>query len=90
MGYNYSVGVVEPEGNPVTVALEVWDPSAGEWLPQPTQSLAQGQGQGRLSWEVVEPFDTWDSGLESRFRFVYDDGSTQGTTAGIPGPFNMV
>jgi hypothetical protein len=86
-GYVYSVHVNDPDGDAVTVDLEIWDPSAGAWLAQPAQSLAQGQG--RLTWNVTQPFDTWDSGRESRFRFRYDDGVRQYTTQEIAGPFTI-
>ncbi|MFQ5856966.1 MAG: FG-GAP-like repeat-containing protein, partial [Anaerolineae bacterium] len=83
-GYTYRVKVKDPEGDTVNVALEIWDPSAGAWLSQAPQSV---RGQGRLRFEVPNPFNTWDSGRESRFRFVYDDGYVRGTTAEVPGPF---
>ncbi len=86
-GYVYSVHVNDPDGDAVTVDLEIWDPSAGAWLAQPAQSLAQGQG--RLTWKVAQPFDTWDSGRESRFRFRYDDRVQQYTTQETAGPFTI-
>jgi hypothetical protein len=85
-GYAYSVNVNDPDGDAVALTLEIWDPSAGVWLTQPVQSLAQGQSQGRLAWDLPEPFDTWDSGQDSRFRFQYDDGLVGGVTPEIPGP----
>jgi outer membrane protein assembly factor BamB len=85
-GYAYSVDVNDPDGDAVAVTLEIWDPSAGVWLEQPVGSLAKGQFQGRLAWDVPEPFDTWDSGRESRFRFRYGDGSVEGITQSIAGP----
>jgi outer membrane protein assembly factor BamB len=85
-GYAYSVNVNDPDGDVVTVVLEIWDPSAGVWVAQPAQSLAHGQGPSRLAWDVPDPFDTWDSGRESYFRLRYDDGVTHGTTAEILGP----
>jgi len=83
-GYAYGVEVNDPEGDTVTVTLEVWDPSAEQWLVQPAQPLAGGHG--RLSWEVRNPFDTWDAGRDSRYRFTYDDGRNRGTVAAAPGP----
>jgi hypothetical protein len=86
-GYVYSVNVNDPDEDAVTVNLDIWDPSAGTWLSQAAQSLAQGQG--RLSWEVAQPFDIWDSGQESRFRFRYDDGGQPSITQEIEGPFTI-
>ena len=54
------------------------------WLVQAAQPLARGQG--RLSWNVANPFDTWDSGRDSRCRFAYDDGRNRGTVAAASGP----
>lgn len=86
-GYVYGVDVNDPEDDTVTMTIEIWDPSAGVWLAQPAQPLAQGQG--RLNFNVADPFDTWDSGQESRFRFRYDDGHNQGVLAEVPGPFSI-
>jgi hypothetical protein len=86
-GYAYGVDVNDPEGDTVTVILEVWDPSAGRWLVQPAQPLAGGHG--RLSWEVQNPFDTWDAGRDSRYRFAFDDGRNRGTVAAAPGPISI-
>jgi hypothetical protein len=83
-GYAYSVDVNDPEGDTVTATLEIWDPSAGKWLIQAAQPLARGQG--RLSWDVANPFDTWDAGHDSRYRFAYDDGRNRGTVAAASGP----
>jgi hypothetical protein len=88
-GYAYSVNVHDPEGDTVPIALEIWDPSARKWLSQPAQSLGRDRDRGRLSWEVLEPFDTWDSGRESRFRFSYVDGDIQGALKEIPGPLTI-
>jgi hypothetical protein len=86
-GYAYSVDVNDPEADTVTVTLEIWDPSAGTWPAQAAQPLARGQG--RLSWEVPDPFDTWDAGRDSRFRFAYDDGHNQGIISATLGPLNI-
>jgi hypothetical protein len=86
-GYAYGVDVNDPEGDTVTVTLEVWSPSVGQWLMQPSQPLAGGHG--RLSWEVRNPFDTWDAGRDSRYRFAYDDGRNRGTVAPAPGPLSI-
>jgi hypothetical protein len=83
-GYAYSVDVDDPEQDAVTVTLEVWDPSAERWLVQPSQTLAGGIG--RLSWDVQNPFDTWDARRDSRYRFAFDDGQNHGTAAAVPGP----
>jgi hypothetical protein len=85
-GYAYSVEVNDPEGDVVAVTLEIWDPSANSWVGQPAQYMDEGLGQARLTWDVPQPFDTWDSGRESRFRFSYDDGHIQGALEEIPGP----
>ncbi|MBE7552239.1 MAG: VCBS repeat-containing protein [Anaerolineales bacterium] len=86
-GYTYSIEVNDPDEDIVIVTLEIWDPSAGLWLTQATQRVEQGQG--RLNLNVSDPFDTWDSGQESRFRFGYDDGYNQGLLAEVPGPFSI-
>jgi hypothetical protein len=86
-GYAYSIEVNDPEGDTVTVVLEVWDPSAERWLVQPAQPLTGGHG--RLSWEVRNPFDTWDAGRDSRYHFAYDDGRNRGTIADAPGPLTI-
>ncbi|NWG76045.1 MAG: hypothetical protein HXY24_15835, partial [Rubrivivax sp.] len=86
-GYAYGVDVNDPDGDTVTATVEIWDPSAGIWLTGATQTFAQGQG--RLNLEVSDPFDTWDSGQESRYRFRYDDGHNQGLLAEVPGPFSI-
>lgn len=86
-GYAYSVDITDPEADPVTVTVEIWDPSAGVWLTGASQAFAQSQG--RLNLDVSDPFDTWDSGQESRYRFQYDDGHNQGTLKEIPGPFTI-
>ncbi|GIK41499.1 MAG: hypothetical protein BroJett011_53320 [Chloroflexota bacterium] len=86
-GYAYGVDVNDPDGDTVTMTVQIWDPSAGLWLPQAAQALAQSQG--RLNLEVADPFDTWDSGQESRYRFRYDDGHNQGTLKEVPGPFTI-
>ncbi|MGD9093036.1 MAG: ATP-binding protein, partial [Anaerolineales bacterium] len=83
--YAYSINVNDPDGDAVAVGLEVWDPSAGRWLEQYAQTLDQGQGQ--LSWEVPEPFDTWDAGKDSQYRFTYNDGLNEGWTISYGGPF---
>jgi hypothetical protein len=88
-GYAYSVGVNDPEENGVPITLEIWDPSAGVWVSQPALSLGEGQDRGRLIWDVAQPFDTWDSGRESRFRFSYADGDIQVVLKEIPGPLTI-
>jgi hypothetical protein len=86
-GYVYSVQVRDPEGDDVQVALEIWDPSARTWRVE-EQSTALG-GKGILSWNLPNPFDTWDAGHDSRFRFTWDDGQSQGTVAAVPGPLDI-
>jgi hypothetical protein len=86
VGYAYTVRVNDPEEDAVPIVLEIWDPSAGRWVSQPAQSLGEGQGHGWLTWDVAQPFDIWDSGQESRFRFSYEDGDQQTTTQEIAGP----
>jgi hypothetical protein len=85
-GYVYSVKINDPDREPVQVTLEVWDPSAGDWLAYDAQTVREA---GLVSWAELAPFDTWDSGRESRFRFSYDDGRTARTTAEIPGPLTI-
>jgi outer membrane protein assembly factor BamB len=86
-GYVYSVQVRDAEGDDVQVALEIWDPSARSWLVQ-EKSTARG-GKGTLSWNLPNPFNTWDAGRDSRFRFRWDDGQSQGTVAAVPGPLDI-
>jgi outer membrane protein assembly factor BamB len=86
-GYVYSVHVRDPEGDDVQVVLEIWDPSSRSWRPQ-EKSTALG-GKGILSWNLPNPFDTWDAGRDSRFRFSWDDGQSQGTVAAVPGPLDI-
>jgi len=88
-GYTYNVNVNDPEGGAIPITLEIWDPSTGSWLPQSAQFLAEDQAQGRLNWNVTEPFDIWDSGKESRFRFVYQDGNQQRFSPETPGPLTI-
>jgi hypothetical protein len=86
-GYTYGVDINEPDSDTVTVTVEIWDPSPGIWVTGTAQSFSQGQD--RLNLDVTDPFDTWDSGQESRFRFRYDDGHNQGVLSEIPGPFTI-
>jgi outer membrane protein assembly factor BamB len=86
-GYVYSVHVRDPEGDDVQVALEIWDPSTQTWRAQ-EKSTAHG-GKGTLSWNLPNPFDTWDAGQGSRYRFAWDDGQSQGTVAAVPGPLDI-
>jgi hypothetical protein len=85
-GYVYSVKINDPDQDPVQLTLQVWDPSAGTWLTYDTQTAREA---GSVSWAGLSPFDTWDSGAESRFRFAYDDGRATRTTAEIPGPLTI-
>ena len=85
--YVYSVHVRDPEGDDLQVALEIWDPSTRAWRTQ-EKSTAHG-GKGTLSWNLPNPFDTWDAGRDSRFRFTWDDGQSQGTVAAVPGPLDI-
>jgi hypothetical protein len=86
-GYVYSVHVRDPEGDDVQVTLEIWDPSARSWLAQ-EKTTAPG-GKGILSWNLPNPFDTWDAGRDSRFRFTWDDGQSRGTVAAVTGPLDI-
>jgi hypothetical protein len=86
-GYVYSVQVRDPDGDDVQVSLEIWDPSTRSWRAQ-EKSTAPG-GKGTLSWNLPSPFDTWDAGRDSRFRFSWDDGQSQGTVAAVPGPLDI-
>jgi outer membrane protein assembly factor BamB len=86
-GYVYSVRVRDPDGDDVQVALEIWDPSARTWLAQ--EKTTAPDGKGTLSWNLPNPFDTWDAGRDSRFRFTWDDGQSQGTVAAVVGPLDI-
>jgi outer membrane protein assembly factor BamB len=86
-GYVYSVRVRDPDGDDVQVTLEIWDPSARTWLAQ-EKTTAPG-GKGTLSWNLPNPFDTWDAGHDSRFRFTWDDGQSRSTVAAVAGPWDI-
>jgi len=86
-GYAYSVRVLDPEGDQVGITLEIWDPSAQDWITQ-EKNIALG-GQGSVSWNLPNPFDTWDAGRDSRFRFTWDDGQTSATVTPVPGPLDI-
>jgi len=86
-GYVYSVRVRDPDGDDVQVALVIWDPSARDWLAQ-EKTTAPG-GKGTLSWNLPNPFDTWDANRDSRFRFTWDDGQSLGTVAAVVGPLDI-
>jgi outer membrane protein assembly factor BamB len=86
-GYVYSVRVRDPDGDDVQVTLEIWDPSARTWLAQ-EKTTALG-GEGTLSWNLPSPFNTWDAGHDSRFRFAWDDGQSRGTVAAVAGPLDI-
>jgi outer membrane protein assembly factor BamB len=86
-GYVYSVQVRDPEGDDVQVTLEIWDPSARTWLAQ-EKTTAPG-GKGTLSWNLPNPFDTWDAGRDSRFRFTWDSGQSRGTVAAVVSPLDI-
>ena len=78
---------LDADGDDVQVALEIWDPSTRSWRVQ-EKSAALG-GKGILSWNLPNPFDTWDAGRNSRFRFTWDDGQSKGTVAAVPGPLDI-
>ena len=72
---NNSIGVqvLDAEDEPVTVQLEILDPSNGQWVQEAEQQLPTGDG--RLSWTGVSlPADS--DQLDFRFRF--SDGFYQG------------
>jgi len=83
-GYQYAVRVRDPEAEPVSVTAEIWDPSASAWVS--LGSTTASAGEGTLTWNVPNPFDTWDSCKDSAFRFVWEDQQGTGTTAAFPGP----
>jgi hypothetical protein len=84
-GYSYAINVYDPDREQVRVTLEIWDPSQQTWRVD--HELVLEKGAGLLNWSVPNAFDTWDSGRDSRFRFLYDDGHTQASTGETPGPF---
>jgi hypothetical protein len=86
-GYVYSVHVRDPEGGDVQVTLEIWDPSAQTWLAR--EKITALDGKGTLTWNLSNPFDTWDAGRDSRFRFTWDDGQSQGTVGAVAGPLDI-
>jgi len=83
--YSISVAINDVERDEVGVLLEVQDPQTGQWIPQETQHLSNGNGT--LFWPLAVPPDSPD-GL--RYRFIYNDGSYQGTMVPPPGPPSLV
>ncbi len=86
-GYQYVVRVQDPDGDPVTVTLETWDPSAGMWKPQ--GSAVAASGSGTLTWNLPDLFDTWDAGKDSAFRFTWEAGRRTGRAAASRGPLRI-
>lgn len=86
-GYQYAVQVHDPEGGAVGVELEIWDPSERVW--KLLGSATAPNGEGTLTWNVPNPFDTWDAGKDSAFRFIWDENQKLGTSAALPGPLNI-
>lgn len=86
-GYQYAVQVEDPDGDRVEVVLEIWDPSDETWVLQGPAVAASGEGT--LTWNVPNPFDTWDADEDSAFRFTWYDDRGSGTTAGSPGPLEI-
>ena len=83
----YRIGVVinDVEGDEVTVQLEVHDPQTGLWIQDEVQVVSSGSGT--LFWPLAAPPDSPD-GLS--YRFIYSDGSYQGTFVPPPGPPSIV
>ncbi len=79
--YRIGIGVTDVEGDEVTVQLEIQDPQTGLWIKDEEQDLSNGSGT--LFWLVTDPPES-PNGLQ--YRFVYDDGSYQGTFVPPPGP----
>jgi outer membrane protein assembly factor BamB len=86
-GYQYAVRVHDPEVEPVSVTAEIWVPSESDWIS--LGSTTASAGEGVLTWNVPNPFNTWDSGKDSAFRFVWDDGQEMGTVAALTGPLHI-
>jgi len=86
-GYQYAVQVRDTDAKPVGVTLEIWDPSAYSWIS--LGSATASTGNATLTWNVPNPFNTWDSQKDSAFRFIWKDGQGTGTTAAFPGPLRI-
>ncbi len=82
--YSISVTINDVEGDDVSVQLEILDPETGVWIQDETQIVANGNGT--LFWPLTSPPDSPD-GLN--YRFVYDDGSYQGSFVPPPGPASI-
>ena len=67
--------------------LKVSKPTFYRWLAQ--EKITAPGGKGALSWNLPNPFDTWDAGHDSRFRFTWDDGQGLGTVAAAAGPLDI-
>ncbi|MFN2187731.1 MAG: PQQ-binding-like beta-propeller repeat protein, partial [Candidatus Promineifilaceae bacterium] len=78
--YNVSVSVIDVEGDPVHVILELYDPDGEQWVPQ-GEKTAVG-GFSTLFWSVDAPVDA----AEIRYRYQYDDGSHSAVIEPAAGP----
>ncbi len=79
--FSVSVAVNDAEKDEVAVQLEILDPEIGRWLAEDSQTVSNGNGT--LFWPIASPPVSPD-GLQ--YRFVFDDGSYQGTLVPPPGP----
>lgn len=76
--YVIRLGVIEENADVVTVALETWDETEQRWV---LQRQHQAEGSDNLSFIFSPRGDA-----PVRYRFVYDDGTNQGTMTPSPGP----
>ncbi len=83
--YTVSIAVSDVELDEVAVQLEIQDPVSEQWLPMEIQRVINGIGT--LFWTPTSALANSD-GLN--YRFVFDDGSNQGTLTPPPGPLPSV
>jgi len=84
-GWIYSIDVIDPEGDEVSIWLEIQDPARlnGNGLFEQAEIYTGGGEPQTLSW-FDDPFDWWDSGLETQFRFT--DRQPEGIRIQAKGP----
>ncbi len=79
--YGISVTVADVESDNVMVRLETQNSATGEWINQGEEWAASGNG--RLIW-LVEELPGENTAVP--YRFVFDDGTHQGTVTPPAGP----
>ncbi|RMG99966.1 MAG: hypothetical protein D6706_04750 [Chloroflexi bacterium] len=79
--FNFRINVLDVEQDPVTVQLQLHDPATGEWIPQESHIVENGEGVP--FWFVRTPPNNTE-GLA--YRFFYDDGFHRGYITPPVGP----